>query len=235
MDLSEDITQEELEVFLQEADEQLQLLNEDLISLEKEGTNTELLQEIFRAAHTLKGSSAMVGYEKMSRTAHAMEAVLDKLRNHTISVSTAVIDALLSGLDALKSLRQEMVSAGDSGTDIETVVTSLERVENDNDDIISKETGEMAVADPEALEKVQVALEKGYNAYRIIVKISPDSPWSAVRCFQVLSELSPLGELIYSVPTQGEIEEGKVNHTLEVLMASLKGNDDIKSAFSTIP
>jgi len=235
MDLFEDITQEELEVFLQEADEQLQLLNEDLISLEKEGTNAELLQEIFRAAHTLKGSSAMVGYEKMSRVAHAMEAVLDKLRSHTMSVNTAVIDALLSGLDALKSLRREMVSAGDGGTDIETVMVRLERVGDDSVNITSDEVGEMAVADAEVLEKVRAALERRQNAYRIIVKIAPDSQWSAVRCFQVLSELSPLGELIYSVPTQAEIENGKVNHTLEVLMSSLKGNDDIKSALSAIP
>ena len=235
MNLSEDITQEELEVFLQEADEQLQLLDEDLISLEKEGTNAELLQEIFRAAHTLKGSSAMVGYEKMSRTAHAMEAVLDKLRNHTMPVSTAVIDALLIGLDTLKSLRQEMAPAGDGDTDIESVVTMLERVEDDNADMTSDETGEMTVADPEVLEKVRTALEKGYNAYQIRIEVAPESSWSAVRCFQVLNELRPLGELICSTPTLGEIENGEVSHTLEVLMTSQKGDDDIKSALSTIP
>jgi len=103
VDLIADISAEELEVFLQEADEQLQLLDEDLVALEREGVKPEMLQEIFRAAHTLKGSSAMLGYEDMSGVAHVMETLLDKIRDGTQGVTTPVIDVLLHGLDTLKS------------------------------------------------------------------------------------------------------------------------------------
>ena len=128
MSLSGDITQEELEVFLQEADEQLQLLDEDFIALEKEGADAEILQEILRASHTLKGSSAMLGYERMSRVAHAMEAVVDMLRNGTLTVGTSVINTLLYGLDALKSLRHALMSGEDSTVNVESVVAELQKV-----------------------------------------------------------------------------------------------------------
>ena len=69
MELASDITPEDLQVFLQEAEEHLQLLDEDFIRLEREQDNQDLLQEIFRAAHTLKGSSAMLGHERMTALA----------------------------------------------------------------------------------------------------------------------------------------------------------------------
>ena len=84
-----------------EADEQLQLLDEDIVKLEREAGNTKLLKEILRAAHTLKGSSAMLGHNRMSQVAHALESVLDKFRKGTLKVTPDVVDALLNGLDVL--------------------------------------------------------------------------------------------------------------------------------------
>ena len=96
MNLSTDITAEDIDVFLQESEEQLRLLDEDIVRLEKEQDIESVLQEIFRAAHTLKGSSAMLGYDEMTRVAHAMENMLDSLRKGSLSVSTGVVDALLA-------------------------------------------------------------------------------------------------------------------------------------------
>ena len=111
MDLADGITQEDLSLFLQEADEQLQLLDEDIVRLEKEDSNPDLMQEIFRAAHTLKGSSAMIGHNRMAELAHAMENVLDNLRKGTLSISPQIVDALLHGLDIMRELREELVSS----------------------------------------------------------------------------------------------------------------------------
>ena len=105
-----EIDREDLEVFLQEADEQLQLLDQDIVGLERDPTNGDILQEIFRASHTLKGSSGMLGHQRMAGMAHAMENVLDRLRKGTLAVSPQVIDALLHSLDALRLLRDELLS-----------------------------------------------------------------------------------------------------------------------------
>ncbi|MCL0102639.1 Hpt domain-containing protein [Dehalococcoidia bacterium] len=112
IDLASDVTPEELQVFLQDTDEQLQRLDEDIIKLESDGDNETLLNGIFRAAHTIKGSSAMLGYQKMADLTHAMENILDKLRKGTLSVTTQTTDALLHSLDILRILRAALTSAG---------------------------------------------------------------------------------------------------------------------------
>ena len=89
MDLASDVTPEDIEVFLQEAEEHLSLLDEDIVRLERDPSNPDLLQEIFRAAHTLKGSSAMLGYRMMTELTHSMESLLDKLRKGDLAVDTA--------------------------------------------------------------------------------------------------------------------------------------------------
>ena len=108
MDLAADITAEDLEVFLQEADENLQVLDEDIVRLERDNDNQELIQEIFRVAHTFKGSAAMFGYHQMTELAHAMESLFELVRQGSIPVTTPVIDALLHSLDILKALRNAL-------------------------------------------------------------------------------------------------------------------------------
>ena len=128
MNLDPEVTPEELKVFLEEANEQIELLDEDIVKLEKEGENPELLQEIFRAAHTLKGSSAMVGHQAMAQVTHTMESLLDRVRNNEITITTSIIDALLSGLDAIKTLKNEITTSEDSGLDIKPVIAVLAAV-----------------------------------------------------------------------------------------------------------
>ena len=107
---SAEVSAEELKVFIEEADEQIALLDRDLVRLETEGDDPELIQEIFRATHTMKGSSAMLGYPRMSELAHSMESLLDGLRSGKMSVSAEIVDSLLYGLDILKVLRDSLVS-----------------------------------------------------------------------------------------------------------------------------
>lgn len=110
MALDFEASPEDLKVFLDEAEEQLQLMEEDFVRLEKQGDNAELLQEIFRAAHTLKGSSATLGHRKMAEVTHHMENVLDKLRKGRLTVTTALVDTLFACLDVLKACRDEIAS-----------------------------------------------------------------------------------------------------------------------------
>src|SRR3972149_4612882 len=108
MDSVFDIAEDELQVFLAEADEHLQMLDEGLVQLERRGDDAELLQAIFRAAHTLKGSAGVIGHRRMADLTHAMETALDGLRKGTLAVTTPLVDACLEALDALKLLRNEV-------------------------------------------------------------------------------------------------------------------------------
>ncbi len=123
---SAEVSAEELKVFIEEADEQIALLDTDLVRLESEADDPDLIQEIFRATHTMKGSSAMLGYPRMSELAHSMESLLDSVRSGKISVSPEIIDSLLYGLDVLKALRESLVSPDKSLADIGPAVARLE-------------------------------------------------------------------------------------------------------------
>lgn len=125
MNMTFDIAEDELKIFLAESDEQLQMLDEGLVRLEREGDDMELLQAIFRAAHTLKGSAGAIGHRRMAELTHAMETALDGLRKHTLRVSPALVDACLESLDALRLLLNEVVEGEASPMDINPLVKRL--------------------------------------------------------------------------------------------------------------
>jgi two-component system chemotaxis sensor kinase CheA len=235
MKISEYISKEELAVFLEETDEQIKLLDEDLILLEKSGVKPEIMQEIFRAAHTIKGSSAMVGYEKMSQVAHAMETVLDKLRSGKLEISTLLINALLSGLDMLKSLRETILSKDeDSNLDIVSVTKDLEKIANNESNTAAVEIKKVANLNSDIKQKMQIAQEKGYNAYIINIKLDANTTWAAVRLFQLVSELSQLGEILSCDPSKEDIESGKVGFSLDTVLACSAEAANIKNAIKTV-
>lgn len=235
MSMFDDISQEEIAVFLQEADEQIQLLDEDLINLEKEGANTELLQEIFRAAHTLKGSSAMVGLDEMSRVAHAAETVLDQLRNHTLEIDTSVIDALLHSLDILKVLRQNLLSEGTEIVDIIPVLNELKAIAGGDKTTTNDTKPKTGVIDRELINDACHKVETGLVLFTVRIEIVPESPFPAVRFFQALDELSRLGKVLNSIPSREAIENGSEERSLQACFAGTSGESEIQELLSSVP
>ncbi len=128
MSLATDVTAEEMQVFLEEAEEQIALLDRSIVGLEVNGGDPQLLQEIFRAAHTIKGSSAMLGHQRMTELTHAMESLLDLLRKGKLKASEEVVDCLLQGLDILKMLRDELVLQEESDVNVAPAVAKLREV-----------------------------------------------------------------------------------------------------------
>ncbi len=236
MELASGITPEDLKLFLQEADEQLQLLDEDIIRLEKEADNPDLMQEIFRAAHTLKGSSAVVGNQRLSELAHAMENVLDNIRKKTISVTSSIIDALLHGLDVMRVLRQEMVSSGDSTTDIKVTVAELNASIGGgmNSGASSDNQAGPLLLDDAAKEKLEKVCKKGKQAYRIRINFEQESSWVSVRCFQIIQGISPIADIIASLPSQEEIEKGNAGTSCQLVVASKKSQEEIKKVINSV-
>ncbi|MBN1162083.1 MAG: chemotaxis protein CheA [Dehalococcoidales bacterium] len=236
MDLAAGITPEDLDLFIQEADEQLQLLDEDIVRLEKESGNPDLMQEIFRAAHTLKGSSAMVGHQRLSDLAHAMESVLDQVRKGMLAVSPSIIDALLHGLDVMRLLRKELDSPDSKPADITNAVAELSALVTTNEQPVKQvaEHSGVLVPDAEAQTRLEKACQEGKQAYFIKVSFNKESHWTAVRSFQVINSLSAIGEIIVSLPTAQEIEEGKINHLFQILVASKNSAEDIRELLTGI-
>ncbi|HXF51645.1 MAG TPA: chemotaxis protein CheA [Dehalococcoidia bacterium] len=231
-----DVHPDDLKAFLQEVDEQLDLLDDDIVRLEREADNVELLQEIFRAAHTLKGSSGMLGFQRMAALTHAMEDVLDRVRKGTLPVTPELVDALLQSLDGLKALKARAAVGEDGGIDIDPLVTALRAVEAAHPPSgDGGATGAPPVAPPaEAAALLEAARALGRAAYRVVVAFDAGSAWLAVRNFQVLSALAERGDVVWSAPPRDAIEREEASATLAAIVAASCDADALCAAVETI-
>ena len=239
--IASDVTPEELQVFLQDTDEHLQLLDEDIIKLENESDNEALLQEIFRAAHTIKGSSAMLGYDIMAELTHAMESILDKLRHGELSVNTEIADALLAALDDLRILRENLTAEKETEIDVTAEIARLEELAISESAAATAAGPEKEIAaveisiNEEGRKRLQELLSTGSKAYQVNVVVEEGSPWGAVRFFQVLNDLGEKGTIIASNPTQEEIEAEKAESTLGLILAGIIEEEAISEVLIEIP
>lgn len=113
------------EVFISEAKEHLVALNAALVELEKKPNNKDVLNEIFRVAHTLKGMSATMGYEKVTALTHRMEDVLDRLRKGEVEARGNIVDVIFECFDKLESLVEEIETGIESKVNVDTLVNRL--------------------------------------------------------------------------------------------------------------
>ena len=121
-----DLNNEELlKDFFSEAEQQVENLESNILVIENDPTNHDAIDEIFRAAHTLKGGSATVEMNELSGFTHAVEDLLDELRSGTISVTEPVVDALLSAIDIIKAMLEARQSGSVYENDVEPVKATL--------------------------------------------------------------------------------------------------------------
>lgn len=128
-------------VFLSEAEELLQLLEIEFLNLEQQGESPQIIQNIFRIAHTLKGSSAAMGFEEMKQLTHEMENILDKIRNQLLPVTQQVVDVLFQCLDYLNGLKREIEQEGAIKTNIDAIVQQLRLLDNGTEETLESKSG----------------------------------------------------------------------------------------------
>lgn len=208
------------EVFLEELEEQLQLMDDVILQLEQEGETEGVVQSLFRAAHTLKGSSAAMGYEEMKQLTHEMEHLLDLVRSKKLAVTGALINLLFQSLDCLKELRLDIIRNDDESvtTDISGCVRDLQNFNQLPDPTSTQETAEPPHK-PELSQamklKVQEAQDDGQKVYWITVQLSSECFIKGARIYVIHSNLCNWGDVLHSVPGLEEIEE-QVDISLEV-------------------
>src|SRR6266699_1329274 len=126
-DLQFDLSSDDQALFLAEVDELVQRVEESLVDLERAPDDRALLNEIFRAAHTIKGSSATIGHTRMAALTHAIETRLDDVRKGIAAVTPQLIEALLKAVDVLKLLRDEVETRVAADVDVDAAAAAVER------------------------------------------------------------------------------------------------------------
>lgn len=117
-----------IDEFMIETREIIDALNANLVKLEKDPGNPDLLSEIFRGTHTIKGTSGFLGFKELMRLTHRLEDVLNKLRKGEIRVTPGITDVLLDAVDAVKSVLQDIVDKNQGATDISIVLNALSNI-----------------------------------------------------------------------------------------------------------
>jgi len=209
-----DLSGDDQAVFLAELDELLARVEEALVHLERAPHDQALLNEIFRAAHTIKGSSATIGHTRMAALTHAMETRLDCVRKRTASVTPELIEALLRALDVLKLLRDEVETLVPADVDVDAAAAAVERRAG---------LRELTPVGEPATVRFTITLEEG--------------PWAAVRALQALLVLGENGRVVSSQPSQAEIEseDFTVGTCLVVLVSSEEPVGVLLEALEAVP
>ena len=104
-----------LDIFIDETSGHIQSLSDNIMELEKEPENKDVVNEIFRAAHSLKGMAGTMGFKRMQRLTHDMENVFQEVRNDNVKVNSNLIDILFKCLDAIEGYLDTVKATSNEG------------------------------------------------------------------------------------------------------------------------
>lgn len=253
-----------LEIFLDESKEHLQNLNEQILILEKEPENSDTINEIFRAAHSLKGMAGTMGFKRMQRLTHDMENVFSEVRNEKLKVTAGMVDILFQCLDAIEGYISIIQETADEGTeDNEAIIKELNDIlagkiggESEAEEVASEETSDNKQAESTDTKSSHMvvtefekhafdeAAEKGLNIYAIDVHVDETCVLKAARAFLVFKALEESGEIVKSVPSTQDIEDEKFDfdfsvtfitaEKLDTIIAKIKEVSEIKEAVGAV-
>lgn len=234
-----------LEIFLDESNEHLQTLSDQLIILEKEPDNSDTINEIFRATHSLKGMAGTMGYKRMQNLTHDMENVFSEVRNGNMEVNSNLVDVLFQCLDALETYVDNIRETQDEGTDDnEPIIKALNAFiasegKGNAAPAAKKEeapaaTASAAPADDKDMpladfEKnaVNEALKKNLHVYKIKVSVDENCILKAARAFLVFKNLEGHGDIIKSEPSVQDIEDEKFDFDFSIIVVTEEKYDNI--------
>ncbi len=234
--------------YFEEANQILSQLENSILGLEKNPSDIEIINEIFRAVHTLKGSSASMEFKEIAEFSHKIEDSFDYLRGlKGVNLNSEIIDILLESLDILKQmveLRSEGKFYNLNLSEIEEKVMSIPQLisnisltKNNNVEKIEKNSNEkvedIKITTSE-LEIFKNQLRPGYNIYKIVVEFNENDPMSSVGPLQIYSSLRDLSIILKTFPTLDEMNQDKFYKYSIYLIISDKSNDAIKK-FIDIP
>ncbi|HPJ25542.1 MAG TPA: chemotaxis protein CheA [Synergistaceae bacterium] len=224
--------------FLDEATEQLQNLNDLLLSLENDPQNEEIVTEIFRIAHTLKGMSATMGFEKIAHLTHAMEDMFDLVRKREIDLQEEDVTLLFGCLDRLtagvESIRE---GEGEAKLDIDSLAEKIHnRISGapQEEELQDAEENAQIPLTSQEKEWVHKAHSQGLEMYKIVVFLENSCLLKAARAYMALSRAGDLGDVIKTVPSVEELEQESFKDGFVLYLATIASESEIQETLERI-
>lgn len=239
-----------LEIFIDETKEHLQTLSDQIMILEQEPENMDVINEIFRAAHSLKGMAGTMGFKRMQRLTHDMENVFQEVRSGNMTVQPELVDVLFRGLDALEAYLAEILETANEGTeDNEDIINTLNSIaQKASGKEAPKEEAKPAAAssgeegpkydtvsitdfEKSTFEK---AKNDNQNIFGITVYLQETCILKAARAFLVFKALEELGEVIKAVPSVQDIEDEKFELDFSLVYFTKEDLETVKNAIESV-
>ncbi|MCI9080723.1 MAG: chemotaxis protein CheA [Lachnospiraceae bacterium] len=234
-----------LEIFIDETNGHLQNLSDCIMTLEKEPENMDTINEIFRAAHSLKGMAGTMGFKRMQRLTHDMENVFQEVRSGNMSVTSGLVDVLFQCLDAIEAYLDNVKESSDEGTDDnEAIIQELNEIlAAGTGNTLPEKTEKVPVKQPgdekhpkkyldiefseKEKEELREAESKGMNIYGITVFIQEECLLKAARAFLVFKAVEDYGNIIAYNPSSQDIEDEKFGIDFSFYLVSEEGLEKI--------
>jgi len=218
---------EYLPMFLAESREHLQELNLAVVRVEEDPDDSETIGEIFRIAHSLKGMSATMGFERIAALTHAMEDVFELLRQRRGGLERAAVDVLFECLDALSDAFEAIDTEGVERLDEPPLVERLKALVREGS---ADPVQIVTVIAPDALQDEA----EGRPVHHVVVTLADATLMPSVRAYMALAALRDHGDVLASVPADDAVE-GFDGRTIEAWLASDHDRAAIEAAATAVP
>ncbi len=248
-----------LGIFLDESQEHIQALNDNLLTLEQDPENEDSINEIFRAAHSLKGMAGTMGYKRLQRLTHDTEDVFSAIRGGQMKVTSNLIDILFQALDAIQGYVDTIRDSSDEGEDDnESIIAELNKFLEGGGAPAAEGGGAAAeAAAPEGAENQEsadgdkavyrtIVLEEAQKdvmkdaivadkkVYGFTVYIDENCMLKAARAFLVFKAIEEMGEIIVSDPSSQDIEDEKFDFSFSIFVITGEPMDKIVAAIKSV-
>jgi len=222
-----------LDLFFDETKEYVEILNNGILTLENNPDDKETIDAVFRAAHSLKGMAATMGFENLTELTHKMENMLDRVRDGKLSVTTGFIDLLLQGLDNIQFLVEKIrENEGEepAGIDMEGFIEEISNFTSDQKSAKKEDNSESGSAGLSAEEKSDLLKKKKEKerVYQLSVEVD-DADFISVRAFMVIKKIEEMGTFFKSEPSRDEIENSQFEgNKINIYFLSWLPSEEVK-------
>jgi two-component system chemotaxis sensor kinase CheA len=216
-----------MDMFIEESKEHLQAINENLLALEQSPTDLEIVNVVFRSAHTLKGMAATMGFEKMAHLTHEMENGLDLMRNDKLPVTPNVMDVLFTCVDILEGQLTAIIDTGsDAEIPIDEALQALTNVISGKpaavETMVAGDENRPVSVSFDQYEQaiIRQSIASGKSVFTVKIKLDSNIVLRAARAYMVFNTYENLGEIIKSEPSVQDIEDEKFDLEFQLVLVT---------------
>lgn len=239
------------DIFLEEADDQLQELNSNLLEMEQNPDDENIINNIFRAAHSLKSSAAFVGLNDLSDLAHKMENLLQGVRDKTMVITPEIIDLLFKCFDYINVVIDKVSQGEEPDVDLKDIIAEIadlaengsktvakkepENIEDDNSSEEKNEPVETNIPKTSFNASERKHLKRGveeenFQCYEVAIFLDSDAQMKWVKAQLILNNIKNIAEVIKTIPAEENLTDDEIDEIIKIIILTNESKELIAKA-----